>query len=208
MSVIYRYRVELQWGAGSPGVNTFWANSIEEQMASTQQLQDFGTQLGAMYDGITDLFVPGFTADWDGTVDMLEVADAALLNRKGGLNGWRQNGMADVSNTNRASQAKMQYKTDRLRGRRFLNGGVFLGPINETTMDANGAIHFGAIGRFESAHDGLLDIAGGMRLAVYGQPTRPKGAPPGTPNNGDGVAGYVQSVSVMTLPAVLRRRRD
>jgi hypothetical protein len=103
----------------------------------------------------------------------------------------------------------MQYKTDRIRGRRFLTGGVFLGPLGSEAIGTDGSLKPTARMDLRDAHGGLIDVMPLlMRLVVYGQPTRPKNAPPGTPNNKDGVAGYVQNVDVMYKPAVLRRRRD
>lgn len=209
MSVVHRFRIGLEGFAGAPGVNTIFALAIEEQQTSRDALNNFGEQVRATFAAVNDLLVPGMYMNWDGDVDVLEVGDAALVDRIGGLDPWRVYASNAVSNTSRASQIKMRYRTDRIRGRRFLSGGIFFGPISQAAIDDYGGIDNSASQRLTSAHDGLLDIAGGVRLAIWGQPTPVENPVPGGPvNNGDGVAGYVQSVSVMPRPAVLRRRRD
>jgi hypothetical protein len=194
---------------GGPGVNTFWALGFEEGDANDATLNSFGQSLGAVYSALDDLMVRSITMSWDGTVDKLNVADAALLDRIGGLDSWSNQAPVTTGNTSRATQAKLQFKTDRLRGRRFLQGGIFYGPINGTALDGDGQIAGSPRQRLADAWGGLLDVVG-LNLAVYGQPTRPETppGPGGPPNNGDGVAGYVQNVGVKRAPAVLRRRRD
>jgi len=209
MAVIYRFRVELTGWVGAPGVNTFWALGIEEQQVNSTALQAFGNGLKAVYNSIKTTFALNISARWDGTADALNIADAALVDRVGGLTQWTEQAPVSSGNMSRATQIKMQFKTDRIRNRRFLSGGVFHGPLTTTALAGDGQVAATARTLYTNAYDGLLDVLG-MRLAVYGQPTRPETPPGGPvpPNNADGVAGYVQTVGVMSAPAVLRRRRD
>jgi len=209
MSVIYRVRVELSGWNGGPGVNTFFGLGFEEGDANEASLNNFAQGIKAVYQSCSDLLSSDVLCTWDGTVDKLNIADAALMDRTGGLDEWTVVASAGNSAESRATQLKMQFKTDRLRGRRFLQGGIFFGPVRSEAVTYGGDTAPSAAGRLISAFDGLLDVIG-VNLAVYGQPTRPE-TPPGPgdpPNNRDGVAGYVQNVGVMRVPAVLRRRRD
>lgn len=209
MSVIHRFRITLEGFPGAPGVNTIFALAVEERQTDPAELNNFGETIRETFTAVNDLLVPGMYMNWDGDVDVLEVGDAALVDRIGGLDPWRVYAAGGTSNTSRASQIKLRYKTDRIRGRRFLSGGIFFGPISHAAIGDDGGITNSASQRIADAHGGLLDIAGGVRLAVWGQPTPVENPVPGGPvNNGDGVAGYVQTVGVMPRPAVLRRRRD
>jgi hypothetical protein len=209
MAVIYRFRVELNGWVGAPGVNTFWGLGFEEGSVGDAEVNNFGQGLKALYASIKTTFALNISAHWDGTADLLNIADAALVDRIGGLTQWTEQAPVSSGNMSRATQIKMQYKTDKIRNRRFLTGGVFHGPLTTTALDGAGQVAATARTLYTNAYGGLLDVIG-VNLAVYGQPTKPETPPGGPvpPNNADGVAGYVQSVDVMSRPAVLRRRRD
>jgi hypothetical protein len=96
----------------------------------------------------------------------------------------------------------MQFVTDRALRNRILRGGIYFGPIDDSAIDSQGGIVQAAQNTLAQSWAGLIDIqiVDQMRLCVYSRPNPRKGY--------EGVTGYVQQVNVMTVPAVLRSRRD
>jgi len=112
---------------------------------------------------------------------------------------WSVSGSASSTQLSRATQAKFRYRTDRIKNNRFVQGGIFFGPIGGVALSQQGQITSTFATAVTTAHNGLLDVAGPLRLAVYSVPS---------PGGSDGEYGYVQTVSVAPAPAVLRSRRD
>lgn len=198
MAAISRFRVQLGGWPGAPGLNTFHALAPSEAVPTQAAVNDFSSQLQSMYDDLRGNLLQGFTATIDPIVDTFDVESGDLLARKAVTTSWTVNGGDAVSATSRATQAKFQYNTDSIRGNRVVRGGIFFGPLTDNALSTTGGTPTTTFQNLvRTAHDGLLDIAGFMRLAVYSRPR----------DGESGGYGYVQSVSVMRVPAVLRGRR-
>jgi len=206
MSLIYRFRVGLGNWTGAPGVNTFFALAFEEQSASQEAIDAFSDSLKAAYMGLTSSILQGgLEISGPAEVDVLDVATSGIEARMPVTTPWIVNVTKAANAASRATMIKTRFITDRaIRGtpgtserNRILQGGVYIGPISATAMNSSGAIDGTVRTTVANSFGGLLDVLG-MRLAVYSQPK----------TNKVGVTGYVQSVSTMPLPAVLRSRRD
>lgn len=199
MASIARFQVRLTGFQGAPGINTFYALDVGQTEPDQAGIDDFSDQLESMYTDLGAYLPQSVTASIAPDVDIFNVATAALEARKTISTVWSEAGDDVSTKTSRATMAKFRYKTDAIVGNRFLQGGPFFGPISDAAIDTDGSILPAFASAIPGAHDGLLDVVGPLRLAVWAQPGG---------NRTEGLHGYVQSVSVMPVPAVLRSRRD
>lgn len=199
MAVIARYKVELGGFTGAPGLNTLMALDVAQGTPSGTQLDEFNTQLQSMYSDLNAYYPAGNTATVLQTVDLLDVATATLVDRVVLSNVWTVTGIATGGEASRATQAKFRYRTDRILNNRFVQGGIYFGPLANNAIAEDGSLQASFRTLVTTAHDGLLDVLGPLRLAIWSQPD---------PNGSNGEYGYVQSVTAGERPAVLRSRRD
>lgn len=199
MPVIARFRVTIDGFSGGPGLNTLYGLDVAQGTPTGSDLDEFSTQLQSMYDDLKTYAPVGLSWSIQQEVDVLEVSDATLLDRPVLSSQWTVNGTGAGRDVSRATQAKFRYRTDRIDNNRFVQGGIFFGPLASAAMTDQGQISATFATAVTNAHNGLLDVLGPMRLAVYSVPA---------PEASDGNFGYVQSVSVAPRPAVLRTRRD
>jgi hypothetical protein len=186
-------------------VNTLHALSFEEGQPSQQALSEFADILSTVYQGMATYFVPQCTITLLPDVKVLNVGDASLHSVRA-VNTWSIDTGPGSSFTSRASMAKLRFQTDRVRGNRLMKGGIFYGPIDSNGLTGSGELSETARLTLSNAWDGATDvnITDQLRLAVYGRPDPTNK----NPAMHEGVTGYVQNVSVMPTPAVLRSRRD
>ena len=199
MASIARFRVSLNGFQGAPGVNTFHALDIGQGPTDQTAVDDFAAQLFSMYSDLHLNLPLSVTAAMVPEVDVFDVADGTLQERFTVGTPWSRPGADASSQTSRATHAKFRYKTDAIVGNRFLQGGIYFGPISDGPIQDDGTLSASFLTEVSDAHDGLLDVAGPLRLAIWAQPKQ---------GQSDGAFGYVQSVSAMPVPAVLRSRRD
>lgn len=198
MAVIHRCRVALTGFSGAPGLNTFWALGPGEAQAGQSELDDFMEQLEVMYTALRTNLTTGTNMSNAVEVDVFDVATGNLVDRMATGNVWTVSGNSTNTSNSKATQAKFRYRTDRISNNRFVSGGIFFGPLAGNAIHTDGSIAGAFRSAVITAHDGLLDIVGDLRLAVWQQPKPGK----------SGTFGYVQNVGVMPVPAVLRSRRD
>lgn len=205
MTLVYQYKVLLSGWNGGPGMNTIHLLSFEEGTASQGALQDGADQIQAAYNAMKQYFVGFSTFTLLPEVKALNVGDASLVELRN-VAGWAVSTASSATTSSRATMAKMRFITDRVRGNRILRGGIYFGPIDDDAIESDGTLKQSAKTALAAAWNGLTDvnITDQMRLAVYGRPD-PTNKNPAVR---EGVTGYVQSVSVMPVPAVLRSRRD
>lgn len=199
MAVITKFRAVLTGFTGAPGVNTFYALNLQELEPIQSDIDDFANQLQSMYENLAFWLVGTMSVDIDPVVDSFDVATGELVKRSQISQALEVPGDGLQNDVSRATQAKFRYQTDRIRRNRFVQGGIFFGPLSSGAIDQDGSLDTQFQGQVPNAHEGLLDVAGPMRLAIWSQPS---------PGGSDGEYGYVQSVSVSNKPAVLRSRRD
>lgn len=199
MASIVRFRTRLTGFQGAPGINTFHALDVGQAAPDQAGIDEFATQLQSMYDDLKAYQVTSQTITMLPEVDVFDIADGTLQERMTLTTTWSITGSDSISNTSKATHAKFRYRTDAIVNNRVLQGGIFFGPLSDAGMTATGDINTTFVNLVTSAHDGLLDVLGPLRLAVWAQPAK---------DASDGQHGYVQSVSVMPVPAVLRSRRD
>lgn len=199
MPSITRFRCELSGFDGAPGLNTFHALDVGQAIPDQAGIDDFSDQLQSMYDDLKSFSLNNATVSILSEVDTFDAETGQLQQRLSVSTPWtviRTGAQTDVS---RATQAKMRYQTDAIAGNRFLQGGIFYGPLSGAAIDNAGQIDATFKAAVPTAYAGLLDVLGPLRLAVWQQPNE---------NRPTGTYGYVQSVSVASAPAVLRSRRD
>jgi hypothetical protein len=205
MSLVIQYKVLLSGWGGGPGVNTLHALSFEEGQPSQQAISEFGDILSTVYQGMKSYFVPGCSITLLPDVKVLNVGDASLHSVRA-VNTWSLDTGTGSSLTSRATMVKLRFQTDRVRGNRLMKGGIFFGPVDQSALTGAGELNETCRLTMANAWDGAIDIniTDQLRLAVYGRPD-PENK---NPAMHEGVTGYVQNVSCMPTPAVLRSRRD
>lgn len=199
MASIARFRTRLTGFQGAPGINTFHALDVGQAMPDQAGIDEFSSQLQSMYDDLKAYQVTSQTVTMLPEVDVFDIATGELQARMTIGSTWSLTGSDTISNTSKATMAKFRYRTDAIVNNRILQGGIFYGPLSDGAITNTGDINTTFVNLVTTAHDGLLDVLGPLRLAVWAQPS---------PNGSDGAHGYVQSVGCMPVPAVLRSRRD
>lgn len=199
MASIARFVVRLTGFQGAPGINTFYGLDVGQQAPGQAAIDDFSDQLESMYTDLNAYLPSPMVASMTPDVDVFNVETGALEARESISTVWSETGTDVASKTSRATMAKFRYKTDAIVGSRLLQGGIYFGPLTDQGIDVSGNLVASFQSAVPTAHAGLLDVAGPMRLGVWAQPSATRQI---------GAYGYVQSVSVMPTPAVLRSRRD
>lgn len=203
MPLIHKFQCALSGFAGAPGVNTFYALAPSQGLGNGASVDDFAQQLKAMYEALKSYLAPPLTVSGPTSCDVLDIETGELSTRLPVATPWTVVQSTGTSETSRATMAKHRYITDRVHRGRFLQGGIFFGPLDDAAISASGTINSTYDTAVATAYGGLLDVLGDLRLAVY------SGKKPATDNRpaSAGTFGYVQSVGVMPVPAVLRSRR-
>lgn len=204
MAVIHKFRTVLTQFPGAPGINTFYALAPGQTTAANAEVEDFSQQLKAMYETLKSYLPSPLNVDGPSSCDVIDVATGELLSRIPVTTKWSVVGTDTGSNTSRATMAKHRYITDRVHRGRFLAGGIFFGPVSDLAITTSGNIAAAYDTAVVTAYQGLLDIVGDLRLAVWSSPKKATANKPASA----GTYGYVQQVGVMPVPAVLRSRRD
>ena len=199
MPSIIRFRTRLTGFQGAPGINTFHALDVGQSQPDQSGIDEFSTQLQSMYDDLKSYQVTSQTITMLPEVDVFDIATGTLETRMTLTSTWSLTGSDTISNTSRATHAKFRYRTDAIVNNRILQGGIYFGPMSDAGITSTGDVNTTFVNLVTTAHDGLLDVTGPLRLAVWAQPVK---------GGSDGAHGYVQSVSCMPVPAVLRSRRD
>lgn len=195
MPDVYRAQVLLTGWVGGPGVNTLWFTKGDPLGQDQDTAEQIASELEVVYTALKPVFASGVSPEIIPVVDKLDEASGNLLARYG-VDGWTIAGGSAASSLSRATQAKMRFLTDKIVGNRILQGGPFIGPINNTALTSSGGLDAPEVALMISAWGTFLS-GPGPRLAVYSQP-----------RTGTGTVGDVVSVAVKPLPAVLRSRRD
>lgn len=196
MAEIYEYKAVITGFDGGPGVNTIYS-TVGQEFPDQNHPQPFMDLWITAQNALSDYLAPGVVWQPEVQVKRLEVETGNLL-------GLFSCGTTEViadndadGNISRATQAKLQFLTDHFRNNRVLRGGYFFGPLGENSLDNDGRITASFRMAVQDAFNGMLDIAGGMRLVVWHRPTN---------GGSDGAFGHVQEVSVGQYPATLRGR--
>jgi len=204
MGNIYRFQVNLSGWEGGPGVSTYYARWATVPVI--ENVQAFADGLKAAYGTMNSMLIDGSHVTIDSEVDVVDEATGILQTRATIVPPAQVNGIGSGSNGSRASMVKMRFTTDKVHNGRLVRGGNYIGPIATAVLDDQGKVRATSIAQVVTAFQGLLDIAGG-RLVVWSRPVAAS-AKPGAPAPRAGAAGFVQSVSAIGAPAVLRSRRD
>lgn len=203
MATIHKFRVELAGFPGAPGVNTFYALAPSQGVGTGATVDDFSQQLKSFYTTLRSYLPAGMSMNGPSSADVLNVETGDLETRIPVATPWNETGGDASSATSRATMAKLRFLTDRVHRGRFLQGGIFFGPLTDGAISGAGAILPTFDNAVNTATQGLLDIVGDLRLAVWSSPKEATANRPGSV----GTYGYVQQVGVMPVPAVLRSRR-
>lgn len=193
--VLARVRVPLTEFSGGPGVNVWHftnPNNINPDVVGLA-LREFYANNSLRL--VEDLVVQGTSEieilDEDtGQIIAVEPVDVAIPNVSGQASG-------DIS---RATQLKLQLRTNTIRNGRLVQGGCWIGPVGREVLDsAGGVIGAARQGLVDAFNDNLALMSDGTVTAVY---SRPKGDPPT-----GGLAATVTSASVWSTPGTLRGRK-
>lgn len=195
MPDVYRAQVLLQGWQGAPGINTLWFTKGDPLGTDQTTAEQIASELETVYEAMRSTWVSGVRATNVSLVDKIEETTGALLARYS-VPIWETGAGTSTGGVSRATQAKMQFLTNTIRGNRLLQGGPFIGPLGPGALTTSGALAAATVTQLSEAWGTFLSGLG-PRLAVYAQP-----------RGGTGAVGDVVSVGVKALPAVLRSRRD
>lgn len=198
MAVITKIEVLLSGWQGGPGMNTFFALDVGQGTPNAGDVEEFATEIMAMYDTLKTYRVQGVTALVNNEAESYDVETGNLVAVHSFTAPTANTGLNTNDNLSRATMAKFRYRTNAIVNNRLLQGGIYYGPLAGSAISDDGSLEATFIAAVTTAHNGLLDVVGPLRLAAWHRPV----------NKANGAFGYVQSVTAKRLPAVLRSRRD
>lgn len=202
VGTIYRFKAFLSGWIGGPGQNTWHVLQAGELGGMDQSdAEGVAADIQAVYDACRSEIVTGVKIDISPVVEGFDIASGQLTSVIGITPPAQVAALGSVGALSRATQATARLATDAIRGNRLMQGRHFIGPIGGGSLGADGQLTTSTVNTIQAAYNGMLDVAGNARLAVWGQPRTVNGqALPG-------VAGYVQSVLVNRTPGTLRSRK-
>lgn len=197
---IARFRVELTGWNGAPGVNTWHFVEATPGLAWEDYIDPTAALIRSAYNTMAGLIASGVKCQVLPEVDLLNIADGQLVRKmQVGTLPTSVTGTGSASAIGRVEQVRVKLVTDKVVGRRLLQGRHFIGPMAGAALSSDGTLSTSSRGTVATAYQGVTDALG-ARLAVWARPGG-KGAT-------DGEFGHVQSVVAGTTPGVLRSRRD
>lgn len=183
---------QIIWsGVGGPGVSTFHFNGLigdgETPQLLTDALQGFADALSGLLPNEYQLFGSDEFLILDDTDGALQAARPVVP--------WTSTGQA-TGVYSRAAGAVINWNTGAVVGRRRLRGRTFWVPLVGSAFDANGVLLPSTISTIQNAAANLIEASADT------------GAPLGVWSPTHGVTHTATSVSVPTVGAILRSRRD
>lgn len=196
-ATVYRYKAALGGWQGAPGV-TLWHIRFGIGTVTNEDVQNTGTQIRGFYQSLISYFLNGMTVQIEPDVDIFtdttgEITGTEVISQSVVTNAGSGNQLS------RATMAVSRMVTDKYIGGRNLRGRHFLGPLATNALNTSGQLETAFKSAVVAAYDPLLDVASG-RVVIWHRPSS-SGA-------SDGDTGFVQNVSMMPAPGVLRSRRD
>lgn len=193
-----RYRVALTGFQGAVGINTWhWTVPPLFDGAGAESL---GAELRTFYIAAAAYCRDEMTFNFPPFFDLLDEASGQLTgvvnmdNAPAAVNGNGTGGQLG-----RSSMYKLQLRTNTVANGRFVQGGIYLGPVAENAVGSDGSPNATSRAAVITALEALVPgTVGGTDLVVYKRPVQGQG----------GSAAPVASVSVSSTLAVLRSRRD
>lgn len=209
MASIYAFKVIGNGWTGAPGITTFWGlMPSQAATGSTGECEEFAARIKDCYNTMAGLLANSTSWTIESVVQRFDIPTGVL---EGEVvitppSTVTSSAGANTSHLPRSAMINVNLRTDAIRNGRKLLGRHFIGPACSGTYDNNGLLDSGIGATVITAYNGLLDITGPMRLAVYG---RPIPADAESPNAGAaGVHGYVQKVAPGSKPGTLRSRKN
>lgn len=195
MAEVFTVQARITGFTGGPGINTFvFTNGgLEDSLA----VPDAVSGLRAFYTAMKPYFISAQRIQFTGEAKFYDLASGLIQRVITYDPGSEVLGSDTQSATSRATQAKLRFYTDTVVGRRFLQGGIYFGPLSDAGITTGGQVDTAVATAAANGLDALISGVG-AKLQVW---KRPKSA-------AGGAAGDVVSVGVMPSPAVLRSRRD
>ena len=204
MASVYQYKAELSGWDGAPGV-TIWNAYAGFANIDEADIQEFGDRIRAFYDGVKAYLLNAMTVDVSPEVKQYDIPTGDLEQVHVIASPAQVVGTATSTqgNLSRATQVCVRLKTDRPWYNRLLQGRQFHGPIPTGALNPQGEISPTVRNTFQTNYNGMLDIAGPLRLVVW---ARPRDASPGVTAR-MGEVGHVQQVVANRIPGTLRSRK-
>jgi hypothetical protein len=195
-------RVFVSWTGweGAPGVNVLHYSPGTIGTWDEENVQGLVDEVSTCFLAMRDIWQVGIDAEVETTVRLIDDATGTLTGiitaptAPGAIGGT---GTGD--SVSRATMVCAQFRTsDFLRGRQ-LRGRCFIGPVAAGAIASDGSVASAARSAVNGAFAASLSGIG-PRLCVWSRP------PAGDPSGGS--YGDVVQVGTMSVPAVLRSRRD
>lgn len=204
MASVYQFKAQLAGWDGAPGL-TIWNAYAGFTNIDASDIAEFAARIASFYSGVKANFVNGLSVELSPEVKQFDIASGNLeevnvITPPAQVLGT---GSSAAGNISRATCVCVRLKTDRPWYNRLLQGRQFHGPIVTAAMTSTGEVNASVRTLFQSNYDGMLDIAGPLRLVVW---SRPKEAKPGQAAR-PGEVGHVQSVVANRVPGTLRSRK-
>lgn len=204
MASVYQFKAELAGWDGGPGI-TLWNAYAGFSNIDPADIQEFADRVAAFYNGVKGNFVNNMSVDVSPEVKQFDIATGNLeeVNVIAPPAQVLGTGASASGALSRATMVCVRLKTDRPWYNRLLQGRHFHGPIVSTSMASTGEVNSTTRTTFQNNYNGMLDVAGPLRLVVW---SRPKEARPGVPAR-PGEIGNVQQVIANRTPGTLRSRK-
>lgn len=194
---IFRYRCQLTGWSGAPGLTTFHARMPVGHTSA--DVQEFATNVRAVWNALAPYFIGVLSMNISPDVEVIRDTDGVLQRVEAITPPPTVVGSGTPASLSRATMLVARLGTDQIVNGRRLKGRHFLGPIAGSAIAGDGSITAEARTGLVNAYNGILDVLS-ARLVVWHRPSAAGAS--------DGDSGFVQTVSAMPLPGVLRARRD
>lgn len=208
---VSQFQVVLGGRANGGGTNSWYLTQLNafpigsdltpsQVDESRQALEGFYSDIGVyLADDLTLLFRSEVT-----TLDPVSGQTLGIIS--GSLGDSQGSGAGSAVSVSRATHLKLQVRTDTFSDGSRIQGGVFLGPLSDEAINAQGETSTAALNDVSAAAATALGslASAGVGLTVWRRP-RLASAPGGAR---DGEIALATQVSVWERLAVLRSRRD
>jgi hypothetical protein len=201
--VLIRVRVVLGGWPGAPGYSIFHGQVVDATPV-IDGIGNFVQELHDAYNGIRQHLIGGVTVDIEPEAAVLDEASGEIQSIQGFAAPPTVAGGSSSVNLPRSTMANIRHFTGVVNAGRRINGRTFVGPLGGEALSGSGAIDPVLLPTFSHMFDGMQDIGGSARLAVYSRPQHDAAGVQTRP----GRSALVVSSLCNSAPGGLRSRRD
>lgn len=204
MAEVLRLTVDLNGWQGAPGMNTWHFLRSDSLNFDEEHVNSAVSMLQTCYTWWQPHLLNGMTCALRTEAQVFEPAEGTLTDFADIEFPWTVNGAGLDTALSRATMAVSKEMTLKVYDGRRLNGRHFIGPLNGNAITNAGQLNASVIQAVIDGLSGMTQLPLNTRLAVWHRPKKDE--------DGNlvrvGGAAFVNAVSCMSKPGVLRSRRD